>query len=273
MLKVRVISAAVLLPVVLAIFAWGGWPYRLLITAAVLLGSYEYARMLRQSGHRLSLPLLVLLVLAFGLEIVWDFERLTLPWATLSMLAASLWVLVEGRRRSEHQGATEVWGMLLGGGAYLGIGGGHLVALRSQPSGFWWLLTACGVVWIGDSAAYFVGMRWGRHKIAPTISPGKSWEGYAAQIVGGLLGGLILAWLGLTVSGGASVLKLWHGLLLGVVISALCPAGDFLISMMKREAGVKDTGNLIPGHGGILDRIDSILWAGILGHLLAQLLS
>jgi phosphatidate cytidylyltransferase len=156
---------------------------------------------------------------------------------------------------------------------YLGLGGGHLIALRGLPSGLWWLLTACSAVWIGDSAAYLVGVRWGRHRIAPTISPGKSWEGYAAQVLGGALGGLFLAWLGSRVSGGASALTLWHGLIVGAVVSVLCPAGDFLISMMKRDVGVKDTGSLIPGHGGILDRMDSVLWAGILGHMLAQLLT
>jgi phosphatidate cytidylyltransferase len=271
LLKTRLISAAILLPTVVVLFAIGGWPYRILIATAALLGGFEYTRMLKQSGYQLPMVLMALLIVAFGLDTVWDTDRFALPWATLSILVTSLWSLMVARRHSSHRGATETWALMLAGGLYLGIGGGHLIALRSQPSGLWWLLTACSVVWVGDSAAYIVGKQWGRHKIAPTISPGKSWEGFAAQMVGGVLGGLFLAWLGSRVSGGESALTLWHGLLVGGVVSALCPAGDFLISLMKREAGVKDTGNLIPGHGGMLDRMDSILWAGILGHLLAQL--
>ncbi|MBN1246893.1 MAG: phosphatidate cytidylyltransferase [Anaerolineae bacterium] len=273
MLKTRVISAAILLPVVLLLFAIGGWPYRVLIIVATLLGGVEYAQMLARSGYRLQFPILVLLMVAFGLDIVWESESLHLPWGTLSLLGASLWVLFWARRRDNQRGATEMWALLLAGGMYLGIGGGHLIALRSAPSGLWWLLTACGAVWIGDSAAYIAGTRWGRHKMAPTISPGKSWEGYAAQVLGGVVGGLFLAWLGSMLSGGTSAVALGHGLLVGGVVSLLCPAGDFLISMMKREAGVKDTGSLIPGHGGMLDRMDSILWAGILGHMLAQWLA
>lgn len=276
MLKTRVLSALVLLPIVLLLFAVGGWPYRLMIVAATLAGGLEYLRMLRRSGYALPMPVLSLVIVGFGSGPVCDAlcppDAQAFPWATLSVLVASLWVLVHLRRRSDLRGATELWALLLAGGMYLGLGSGHLIALRWLPSGLWWLLTACGAVWLGDSAAYIVGTRWGRHKMAPAISPGKSWEGYVAQIVGGLAGGLFLAWLGSSLSGGTSVLRLWHGLLVGGVVSVLSPAGDFLISLMKRQAGVKDTGAVIPGHGGFLDRMDSLLWAGILGHILAQLL-
>jgi phosphatidate cytidylyltransferase len=276
LLKTRVISAVVLLPIVLLLFAIGGWPYRFMIVAATLVGGFEYVRMLRPSGYALPIPVLWLVILGFGAVPVCDVlcppDAQAFPWATLSVLTASLWVLFQARRCSDMRGATELWALLLAGGMYLGLGSGHLIALRWLPSGLWWLLTTCGAVWVGDSAAYIAGSRWGRHKMAPTISPGKSWEGYVAQIVGGLAGGLFLAWLGSRLSGGASMLQLWHGLLVGGVVSVLSPAGDFLISLMKRQAGVKDTGAVIPGHGGVLDRMDSLLWAGILGHMLAQLL-
>lgn len=237
-----------------------------------LLGGFEYVRMFRKAGHDLPLVFLSLVILAFELDLTLDVGMWRLPLVTLSVLFVSLGILVQARGWVEQQGAVEQWGLTLAGGMYLGIGGGHLMALRLRPDGLWWVLMACGVVWVGDTAAYVIGRRWGRHKIAPSISPGKSWEGYAAQLVGGLGTGFLLAWLGSSLSAGDASLRAWYGLILGGVVSLLCPAGDFLISMMKRQVGVKDTGNLIPGHGGILDRMDSILWAGILGQLLAQLL-
>jgi len=107
--------------------------------------------------------------------------------------------------------------------------------------------------------------------MAPTISPGKSWEGYAAQVASGLVSGIALGWLWPALGVQVSTITIWRALLLGGVVSVLCPAGDFIVSLMKREVGVKDTSTLIPGHGGVFDRIDSLLWAGMLGYLLIQL--
>ncbi len=251
----------------------GGWPYRLLIGAATVFGGFEYIRLLHRLGYEAWFPWSALLILASEFDIAGGTEHSTFPFVTLSVLIVSLWTLLRARESSGQRGLTELWALVIAGGLYLGLGGGHLIALRFEPGGLAWLLVACGVVWIGDSAAYLVGTHCGRHKMAPTISPGKSWEGYAAQVLSGCLSGPLLAWIGLRISGGTSLMEVWHGLVLGITVSVLSPAGDFFISMMKREVGVKDTGRLIPGHGGILDRMDSILWAGILGHLLAQLLS
>jgi phosphatidate cytidylyltransferase len=189
------------------------------------------------------------------------------------LLVTALWALGKARNRPGQSRSTERWALTWAGAGYLGLGGAYLIRLRAVPDGLWWTLTACSIVWIGDSAAYFVGKRWGRHKMAPTISPGKSWEGYAAQVLVGTVAGGVLVWCWSTLLGAGpfATLDFWGGVLLGVVISLLCPAGDFLVSMMKREAGVKDTSHLIPGHGGVFDRIDSLLWAGILGHWLASL--
>jgi phosphatidate cytidylyltransferase len=117
-----------------------------------------------------------------------------------------------------------------------------------------------------DSGAYLVGSAWGRRKLAPTLSAGKTWEGYVAgAIVGGsmtaLLASLWRAW-----AGAGTTVSSVHGLILGLLIAILAPLGDLAISMIKRQAGVKDSGQLFPGHGGALDRVDSILWTAVIGY-------
>lgn len=134
-----------------------------------------------------------------------------------------------------------------GSGAWAAIAGASLVAFP---------LT---VTWVTDSAAFFGGRRWGRRKLAPTISPGKTVEGGIAGLVGGVAGGSIVAglvfdlWLGIP-------FPLWAGALGGLLIGALSQVGDLAESVWKREAGVKDSGSFFPGHGGILDRMDSLLF-------------
>ena len=120
-------------------------------------------------------------------------------------------------------------------------------------------------IWLGDGAAYFVGSHFGKHKMSPRVSPNKSWEGYVGGVIGGALGALLLA-------------SLWHlrapaitpvkGLILGLIVTIVSPLGDLGESMLKRGFGVKDTSQLLPGHGGIMDRIDSWLWAAAIGYYL-----
>jgi phosphatidate cytidylyltransferase len=270
--RTRVISAAVLLPIAVLLFVIGGWAYNLLIVVATLLAGYEFAMLFRRQGYAISAPLVMMITLLSEVTALWPGRLQDTSILAIGVLIVSLWELIQVRRLPQRLRPTEQWALTLAGGGYLGLGGAHLIGLRALPEGLRWTLITCMIVWIGDSAAYFIGRQWGRHKMAPTISPGKSWEGYAAQVIAGTIGGWGVAWLWSTIFGPLVALAGWRGLALGFVVSVLCPAGDFLISMMKREVGVKDTSHLIPGHGGMLDRIDSLLWAGILGNVLAQLL-
>ncbi len=255
----RIISAIVLLPIVVAVLWYGGWPFVLMAVLVAFLAAVEYVQMLRRKGYRPSLIVVLAMILVWIGSVFVDGHYLA-PSVALVVLAASAWQL----RRSDEEEPTATWALALAGGLYLGVGGAYLVRLRWMPGGRWLILTALPVVWIADSCAYWIGRRWGRHKMAPRISPKKSWEGYAAEVVGGLLFGAFFGWLWPRLGAAGTGLTAWRGCVLGGLLAVLTPLGDFFISLIKRDVGVKDSGKLIPGHGGALDRIDSLLWAGFI---------
>ncbi len=130
----------------------------------------------------------------------------------------------------------------------------HLIAIRQFNEGIVLVFFLFLVTWANDTAAYYSGMRWGRHPMAPVVSPKKTWEGAAGGLLGSIAGAFACrAWFIPSLS---TADALWLGLLLGVA----APLGDLCESILKRSAGVKDSGSLIPGHGGILDRIDSLIF-------------
>ena len=138
-----------------------------------------------------------------------------------------------------------------------------LPTLREQSNGPSLVAFLLCVVWVGDTAAYYVGRAWGRHKMAPSLSPNKTWEGAAASVAGSVLVAAALAWL--ERASPSAVLSYpddwWYWLGLAVVVNVAGQVGDLAESALKRSAGVKDSGNLLPGHGGVLDRIDALLLA------------
>jgi phosphatidate cytidylyltransferase len=167
----------------------------------------------------------------------------------------------------------------VGGLAYLGWVGAYMIDLRTVPNGGWWIMLVLPVVWLVDIGAYLIGARYGAHKMTPRLSPHKSWEGFWAGAFTGALGGAffafayspwgpiyIPAWGGPLQSWGPLHLPIWQGALFGLLIGLLTPLGDLGESMFKRQAGMKDSGNLFPGHGGAFDRIDSWIWAAVLGY-------
>jgi phosphatidate cytidylyltransferase len=154
----------------------------------------------------------------------------------------------------------------IAGIVYLGWIGAYLIEIRYLQNGLWWLLLVLPAAWLADMAAYFIGSRFGRHKLSPRLSPKKSWEGYWSGILFASIGSAALAVLWHSLGGPA--VPWWKGAALGAVISVLTLLGDLGESMFKRQAGLKDSSNIIPGHGGVLDRIDSWLWAGVLGYFL-----
>ncbi len=269
-MKARTLSAAILLPIVITVLVIGHWPFALFLALATGLACGEYVAMLRRSGYTLALPL----TLAINWLWLADAYQPLDAWLPHGMAAISLltaaWALYRRQRHPDDGNFTAQWALTLAGGLYIGLGGAYIYQLRAMPEGLWWMLTALPIVWVSESAAYFVGRRYGRHKIAPHISPGKSWEGYAGEVIAGIVTGLLLGGFMPRFAGVTLSVNMWKGGILGLVIATITTAGDFFISMIKREVGIKDTGALIPGHGGVLDRIDSLLWTGILAFAIAQ---
>lgn len=252
MLIKRVATVAVLLPLFLGgLFhlpplAWG---YVLLLMLGA--GAYEWGRLIGFSRP----AALAYSAVAAGAGLAW----LNGPGGASSLAATGLWLL-----------ATAFWALLVPvwlwrgwrlGSPVLGMATGllvlfpawlALVALQPRP---WLLLALMGVVWVADSAAYFAGHRWGRLKLAPSISPGKTWEGVAGAVAGvALYHAAVWHW-------GLAHQMPGAGAGMALLVAALVPLsilGDLFESLMKRQAGVKDSGTLLPGHGGVLDRIDAL---------------
>jgi phosphatidate cytidylyltransferase len=261
MLLKRVLAALVLAAIGLPAIIFGHIPYFIVITILLVLAAWEYAHLFRAAGFSPS-PVLVVggvFLLVAIRQFMPDASAMVLAFLGLAAMA---WHLV-AFERGRDQAATD-FGITIGGIIYLGWIGAYFIDLRNLPDGLWYLLLSLGSVWIADSAAYFIGSRFGRHKLSPRLSPKKTWEGYWGGVFFGMLGGAGLALLW-PVLGGIGI-PWWQGGLLGLVLSLLTTLGDLGESMIKRQANSKDSSNLIPGHGGFLDRIDSWIWAAVLGY-------
>jgi phosphatidate cytidylyltransferase len=146
------------------------------------------------------------------------------------------------------------WALMLAGALYVGGLFSHMISLRNLDQGLNWLLLAFAATWTCDTAAYFAGTWWGEHPFFAHVSPHKTWEGAIGGCVASVLITLLIGtWLGLTP---------WKGVVVGMLLAFGATFGDLSESLIKRQVGVKDSGSLIPGHGGMLDRIDSLLFVG-----------
>jgi phosphatidate cytidylyltransferase len=260
MLRTRVITAVILvIGFLLALFLLPALWWSLLALAAILLAAHEWSRLwaltvTQECAYLLSIALFGVLVLSALLP-----RALSVPFYLYAcgtafwFVAAPLWLRFGWKPASKWLGAVLGWLILLPF---------WFAMMDLRAVGPWWLLAAMALVWVADIAAYFAGRAYGRHKLAPAISPGKTWEGVAGALAGVLVyvAVLILLWERVSESPGAA--DAYHWILwiaLAMVMTAISIIGDLFESAMKRRAGVKDSGNLLPGHGGLLDRIDALL--------------
>lgn len=252
MLKQRIITALILAPLALCgFFLLEGGSFALFLGAVVVLGAWEWARLCGfEAQSSRVLYAVVVAALLFLLYLLPDLA----PWL---LVAALIWWLVATWLVLTYPASSEHWssalcklviGLLILLPAWQG-----LVLIKQMPLGNWLILCVMILVWGADIGAYFSGKAFGKRKLAPTVSPGKSWEG----LYGGLAACLLIT----------AVVGAYRGWSLGEIIFALvCAAivvlisvvGDLTESMFKRKSGIKDSSNLLPGHGGVLDRIDSL---------------
>jgi phosphatidate cytidylyltransferase len=239
-------------PLLMALFLGPPWLTVAVVAVALALGLFEFFGLLRARGIRPMQRLGVLLGAAFFVDVTWPGVA---PWPILPLVALlplgfALWSGTD--LESVSAAAVTLLGSL-----YLGALGGTIAALRLlEPvaQGAWRVTLLLVIVIFSDTLAFFVGHALGRRRLAPSVSPGKSVEGALGGVVGGMLGAVAVRHLGLP------GLPLLHALLLGVAVAVLGILGDLDESLLKRWAGVKDSGRLLPGHGGMLDRLDSLLF-------------
>ncbi len=250
MLKERVISAVVLIPIAFVLLYLGGWWFALLVALFVGIAGHEAYGMLRHKGYAPFEMWGIALILTFILLSVLYSPKI---WLAYTITAGIIVTLVRALAQRTEAPATD-WALTLAVALYLGILAHYAPLLRARPQGFWWVVAALGLTWITDSGAFFIGTAVGKHRMAPRLSPKKTWEGTIGGWVVGVLAAMILVPLVLP---GLSVGK---AAVLGAAVATMAPLGDLAESMFKRQCGVKDSGHLIPGHGGALDRIDSLLF-------------
>jgi phosphatidate cytidylyltransferase len=262
----RLVSAAVLLPLVVLIVWLGGLWVDAVVVAATLLILNELYQIFEHTGQRprtIGYICATLLIAAASLR-----TRVSFDFTGLALLTTIIAPLVGEFPRRQREGSLLSWTLTTSGAIYIGWTMAHFVLLRQLNSplhggplamlrldaGAAWIMFGLLITFAGDTMAYIVGRALGRHRMAPYISPKKSWEGALGGLVGAMVCGMLLVpllGLPISVAGGA---------LLGGVGSAAGQAGDLAESLIKRQVGVKDSGRLIPGHGGILDRADSLLF-------------
>jgi phosphatidate cytidylyltransferase len=271
MLRERTSIVILLFPILAWIIAGGGWFFTIAIAIVCALAAKEFGQLFQVYQLRPSILLLVLGTLALSIARYLGGFDLSVPVLTIICLISMAWHLVDyelGAPRSGTDFTITITGII-----YLGWIGSYIISLRAIPDGKWWFLIALPSVWLADTAAYFIGSWIGKHKLSPRLSPKKSWEGYLAGILAGVLSGTLFALLWRIGAGVDSTVTAVRGLIVGGVLSTLAPLGDLGISMIKREVQVKDTGSLLPGHGGALDRLDTWIWAGVLGFYLVSWLT
>ncbi|NPV85522.1 MAG: phosphatidate cytidylyltransferase [Anaerolineae bacterium] len=269
MLFQRLLVVIVLVPLVALLAAVGGIVFQFFIALVLSIAVWEFWRIFYRGGYAPSKLLMIggvlLLTLAPDRE-VFGFDGSAFVFSLLLLVTMTVHLVAYERG---GEGAFTDFCITIAGAAYLGWLGKYLIYLRALPDGLWWLLLVIPAVWLTDVGGYLLGGAFGRHKMAVRLSPKKSWEGYAGGIVFAVLGSMLLAALWNLRS---PMITVGKGAVIGLVISILSPLGDLGISMLKRQFGLKDTSRLLPGHGGMLDRIDSMLWSGVLGYYLIVIL-
>ncbi len=261
MLRTRLLTAAVLIPLIVALLILGDWPYALAVALTLAIGGAEFVSLMRKgSYHPYAVILVTTIVLIVLAQAVGVMEQVLEPGLD-AFLIVSMTAMLAGYGDGDKIPVVN-FGLTVSGALYIGWLGAHLVALRQLPDGLYWSLIVIPAIVGADSAAYVIGRWQGRHKLAPLVSPGKTWEGYLGGALGAAVVGAVCAALA---SGFVPHIRTVDGAAIGLLVGLISPVGDLGMSTVKRMVGAKDASNILPGHGGVLDRIDSALVGATIG--------
>jgi phosphatidate cytidylyltransferase len=262
-MRKRTITALGLAAIGLPAILLGGIFYYFLMGTFLIGAAREYVHLFRAAKYEPQFHVTVGGVALVSIMRMF-FPVYAQPVFALSILVALAYHLV-AYERGRDQSALD-FSITVGGIVYIGWIGSYFFELRNLPEGGWWFMLVMFCVWFGDSGAYSIGRAYGRHKMAPRLSPKKSWEGYAASVFTATIGGIFFVYAFTTYGNLTGQITLWQGAILGFVLGTFPPLGDLGESMIKRQSGIKDSSDIIPGHGGFFDRIDSWLWGAVIGY-------
>ena len=262
-MKQRVISALVGIPILVA-FVWFETCWfpllTLLVAAFVVLGVLEFYRLANLSGARpatiLGVAFSLVLVINAHLDANYEVDYLAPVLLGSAVALPLIWLYLFSRDK-----ALLSWAWTLAGILYMGWMIGHYVSLRELDQGRGWVILAVFSTFACDTSAFLIGRKWGRYSLAPRVSPGKTWEGAVAGFLAAPAAALVIYCL-LDIADMRLRTSCAQVVVIGCLIGFFAQLGDLFESLLKRRAGVKDSGKAIPGHGGVLDRIDSLVFSG-----------
>ncbi|MEI7473562.1 MAG: phosphatidate cytidylyltransferase [bacterium] len=258
---IRVTVAVIFLAIALVMFAYGGLAFSLFLSVLIVLGTLELIKLCRLKGFNLNTPLILTSNLALLAAASFKLYSLIPILFSLSGILSLVLTMLRGQNGKIADSAVSMLCFFYGGWLPL-----HLLFIRNLnekgfdifghhfSDGLGYILLLFVVISVSDIAAYYIGTNFGKHKLCPTISPNKTIEGAAAATIAGIIGALLI--------GSIINLNIIHSFFAGLLLTASAQLGDLCESMIKRDAGVKDSGNLFPGHGGVLDRADSYVITG-----------
>lgn len=263
MLWKRILSALFFVPLLLAAVWFGDPWFSGILLLAAFLGAMEFYRLAKSSDCQPFIFLGTALILFFIVGAIVNAHYFSSPLITpflvsLAVIASLLWLLLG------KENAWTSWAWTLGGVFYLGWTLQHFVWLRNLEDGAIWVIFALLTTFAVDTCAFFGGRALGRHKLTPRLSPGKTWEGAIAGVAGGIAASVLLTFLPEPFDLSLDGMGLGWLILLGFFIGLLAQLGDLVESALKRRAGAEESGWFIPGHGGILDRMDSLVFTVVL---------
>lgn len=261
MLKKRIFTALIGIPIAVFVINYGGGPFSAAVILLASIAWHEYSAMMKCRNHSVSYILGIIAILFILGCAAWGNPQELIFVIFVFTLTTLVKVILSQTSFSIYDAAFTVLGVM-----YIGLAFAYLLLLRftdaqinsqtafgSLSLGAVYLWLPFIGTWASDSFAFFVGSKMGKHKLCPAISPGKTVEG--------ALGGLIGSVLGVAAAGYIFKFDMFHGIIIGMLVGIAAPLGDLVESAIKRFTGVKDSGRLLPGHGGVLDRFDSIMFA------------